>query len=177
MKHFPCALIVFDFIPEHFIIDESCATKSLCKQNLLFHVWVESELVRFVRFHFSPWLSIYFFITSIGAPPLLTRQNLLLQKYSFHNFCRISGNSFLISRLLALLYAFKNFVSSELGCAEKTRAHDLDCDSIPKEYYCMKAVCTQRFPVTSARPCHLSLFGEIWQPEQEHNSGRTQNGY
>ena len=33
-------------------------------------------------------------MTSIGAPPVVSRQKLWLQKHSFHSFCRICGNSF-----------------------------------------------------------------------------------
>ena len=63
-------------------------------------------LCHFLFRSFSPWLSMYFLITSIGAPPVVSRQKLWLQKCSFHSFCLICGNSFFRSLLLALLYAF-----------------------------------------------------------------------
>ena len=48
-----------------------------------------------------------------GCPPHLTP----LQNISFQSFCRISGYSFLINRLLALLYALINLLSSDFGWA------------------------------------------------------------
>ena len=53
----------------------------------------------------------------MGAPPALNRQKLWLQNISFQSFCRISGYSFLINRLLALLYALINLLSSDFGWA------------------------------------------------------------
>jgi hypothetical protein len=58
-------------------------------------------------------------MTSIVAPPVVIRQKLFDQKYSFQSFCLISGYSFLINLLLADLYAFKNLDNSELGSALK----------------------------------------------------------
>ena len=60
--------------------------------------------------------SIYFLIVSMGAPPAVSRQKLWLQNVSSHSFFLICGNSFFRRRLLALLYAFMNRLSSLFGC-------------------------------------------------------------
>lgn len=59
-------------------------------------------------------------MTSMGAPPVVSRQKLLLQKYSFQSLRLISGNSFFSRRLLALLYAQMNFYSSVFGWARNS---------------------------------------------------------
>lgn len=48
-------------------------------------------------------------ITSMGAPPVVSRQKLRDQKYSFQSFCRMRGYSCLSRRLDALLYALVNY--------------------------------------------------------------------
>ncbi len=50
------------------------------------------------------------------TPFTVKRQMLCDQNISFHNFSLISGNSFLISLLLADLYALVNLLISVLGC-------------------------------------------------------------
>jgi hypothetical protein len=58
---------------------------------------------------------MYRFITSIGAPPVVSKQKLLDQKYSLHSFSLMLGYSFFIKRDDALLYALINLESSLLG--------------------------------------------------------------
>ena len=61
----------------------------------------------------------YFLITSIVTPPVVSKLNDLVQKYSFQSLVLICGNSFLINLLLALLYALINFVNSVFWCPLK----------------------------------------------------------
>ena len=100
------------------IIDKSDTAESFSKYYLLFCIWIYSEFICLIQC-FSPWLSIYFRITSIGAPSVVSRQKLWLQKYSFQSFWRICGNFFFKSLLLALLYAFINLLISVYACAMK----------------------------------------------------------
>lgn len=93
-------LVIFDFIIQHFIIDEPYTAKRFGKQCFcsLFGYILNLYALFAIRpapfAAFSPCDSIYFLMTSIGAPPVVSRQKLWLQKHSFHSFCRICGNSF-----------------------------------------------------------------------------------
>ncbi len=57
---------------------------------------------------------MYRFSTSSGAPPTVSKQNDCDQKYSFQSCSRITGNSFFINLLDALLYALINLLISNL---------------------------------------------------------------
>lgn len=58
---------------------------------------------------------MYLRITSTGAPPVVSRQKLRLQKYSFQSLRLIPGNSCFNRRLLALLYALMRFLARKPG--------------------------------------------------------------
>ena len=93
----------YDLIIKHLIIQKATTAKCFAKKYLLFFCRINSETICYVQYFFSPWVSMYWRITSTGAPPAVNRQKLWLQKASFQSFSLISGYSFFNSLLLALL--------------------------------------------------------------------------
>ena len=84
------------------LVDKTNTAKSLSEHNSLFLIRIYPELVRSVHL-LCPCLCMYFFITSIGAPPVVSKQKLLDQNISFQSFLRIAGNFFFMRRDEALL--------------------------------------------------------------------------
>ena len=101
-EHFTCLTITCYLIRKHLVIDESHAAKCLCEQNTLLFIGIYSEFIRPVH-ELIPCCSIYYLTISIGAPPVVSKQKLLDQNISFHNFLRTAGYFFFISRDDALL--------------------------------------------------------------------------
>ena len=87
---------------------------SVCCQEG-YDIWMRYLLFYLLLSCLSPCVWMYCLITSAVAPPVLIRQKLCDQNISFHNYLRISWYSFLISLLLADLYAFMNLDISVFG--------------------------------------------------------------
>ena len=71
------------------IVQETTTAKCFAKKYLLFFCRINSETICYVQYFFTPWLSMYWRITSTGAPPAVSRQKLWLQKASFLLFLKL----------------------------------------------------------------------------------------
>lgn len=71
------------------IVQETTTAKCFAQKYLLFFCRINSETICYVQYFFTPWLSMYWRITSTGAPPAVSRQKLWLQKASFLLFLKL----------------------------------------------------------------------------------------
>ena len=102
-KHVACEFVVLQLFFKELVVHEAYTSKGLPQYLLLLPTGANPVTVGSHLLHFRspPWERMYSWIISMGAPPVVSRQKLLLQNISFQSFSRIWGNSFLRSRLLA----------------------------------------------------------------------------
>ena len=166
------------------VIHQSDTAKSLGKQHFLLVIWIYSEFICFVChiahflfLSFCPWFSIYFFITSIGAPPIVSKQNsdtksilsiisavsveTLFSKVCCLHSCR---------RLWTCLFPYS-------GVPWKVCVHGLCHDSILQEWCCNLGQYTQKFPLLCLRYYHQRPVCDTSRPVQDGSVTKTLNGH
>ena len=81
--------LLLNLIIKHLIVQERQQPNVLPRSIFLFFCRINPETICYVQYFFTPWLSMYWRITSTGAPPAVSRQKLWLQKASFLLFLKL----------------------------------------------------------------------------------------